>query len=170
MSANAGDLFTTMQYLMWHLETAATEVGMVLPARRYVTVGGSVYDCEQAVVTTLGSDPGIVSADPGAINLLGNCDVPWNMQFEVAIVVCAQEKPTGRNGDGPPTVESIEADANTMSSAYAVLRTMVDNIVASGDLGAPGGNVQFGQPQGGLIATVLALNTNAWIDESWVPA
>lgn len=152
-----------LRYLLDKVEQAAVQLSYDLPARRYYTVGGAVYDCEQVVVSAMSSDPGIVSADPGAINLLGNCDASWNGVFEATIVLCAAEGITTRTGSyTPPPVEDVMLDADRMSGAYAVLRTAVENIATDQTLGAPSGRITFGQPQGGLIACSLNINTNVW--------
>jgi hypothetical protein len=157
-------LYTNMHYLLDRTVEQALLASFDLPTRQYVTLGGAVFDCEQVSVSAINSDPGLVSSDPGAINLLGNCDVPWNTNYEVAIVLCAAERIQGQRGEKAPPVEQVDADALKISAAYAVLRDVVDNIVASGDLGTPSASIAFSQPQGGLIAVVLSLNANVWVN------
>lgn len=162
-------LYANMHYLLDRVVEQALLADFTLPTRQYVTLGGAVFDCEQVSVSAINSDPGLVSSDPGAINLLGNCDVPWNTNYEVAIVLCAVERVIGQRGESPPPVEKVDADALQISAAYAVLRDVVDVIVASGDLGTPSASIAFSQPQGGLIAVVLSFNSNVWVNPPEVP-
>ena len=171
-----GDLlYQNLHYLLRRVVEAAIPLGVDLPIRQYVTLGGAVFDCEQVSVSAMSSEVGTVSSDPGAINLLGNCPPTWNMSYELAIVTCAAERMETQRGSRAPDVARVDRDALQVSRSYAVLRDTIDTIVASGDLGTPSASFQFGQPQGGLIACVATLNANVWYyDESnvapWPPA
>lgn len=157
------EMLGTLRYILRKVEDAAASAGFVLPGRRYVTTGGSVFDCEQVTVSAMSSEAGTVSSDPAAISLIGNCEPTWNAVFEVAIVVCASEIMEGPRGEEMPTVAAIESDAAKTSAMYGVLRDALDSMVASDEVGAPSASVTFGQPEGGFIAVVMSLNINLWV-------
>lgn len=159
----AADLLTNSRYILKHIEDAAVELNFELPARRYVTVGGSVFDCEQVTVSTMTSNTGVVSPSAGALDVIGPCPPVWNAAYEAAIVLCASEAVEGPRGTKLPPVEKVEADASNMSTAYAIIVNAVDAIAGSGDVGSISCVVTFGQPQGGLIAVVATITANLWV-------
>lgn len=157
------DLFNSSRALLARVEGEAVALQFELPERRYVTVGGSVFDCEQVTVSAMRNATGVVDPAGSAMNTLGNCPVVWNTTYEIAIVLCAAEQIQGRRGATPPPVENVEADAHSMSVATAVLTNVAETI--TDQTGPVTADLQFGQPQGGLIATVLTLTANAWLDD-----
>lgn len=163
MSLERGDLIAGCRAVLAHVNSEAAKLGYALPTRQYSTVGGSVYDCEQTTVSAMSSAVGIVSPDSNPMNLVGPCDPIWNVTYEVAIVRCAAETVTGPRGESPPTTAAIEIDTDGMSSAYAVLLNVAETMAAADDgVGRVTANVVFGQPEGGLIATVMTLTANLW--------
>lgn len=159
----AGDLFAAARAMLERVEATAATMEYTLPGRRYTTVGGSVYDCEQVTVSVMSSAVGIVSAE-GTGGLVGPCDPTWNVTYEIAIVRKAHEANEGPRGQLVPTVEKIEADASGMSSAYAVLVNAIEAVSSDAiGVGRVTGSVQFGQPQGGLVAAVATVTANLWV-------
>jgi hypothetical protein len=156
------DLINNARYILGKIEEAAASVDLTLPDRRYVTVGGSVYDCEQVTVSAMTAQTGIVSPEADALQVIGPCPPTWNVTYEAGIVLCAHEKVRGPRGELPPKVEDVELDTMSMSKAYAALVNAVDLISSEGVVGRMTANVQFGQPQGALIAAVATISTNLW--------
>lgn len=145
------------------LEKVVAEADLLdvdLPERQYVTVGGSVFDCEQVVVSAMTANTGLVSATGEGLDVIGGCPPVWSAVFEVGIVVCASEKMGGTRGNVRPAVEGIEADAERMSKATAVLVNAAETMTEP--FGAVRCTIQLGQPQGALIATVATITVNLW--------
>lgn len=163
MSASASamgpdDLIGSARHVLSVVEQAAVEAGFTLPARRYVTVGGSVYDCEQVTVSVMSAASGVAgSALPGQTT--PGCTQIWNATYIAAIVVCAVEANSGPRGNIIPSVERVEEDTARMSAAFAVLTDAIQRLTETA-LGAYSVTFQFGQPQGGLIAAQATLSGN----------
>lgn len=143
-----------------NVEAAALDPVLVLPSRQYVTVGGSVFDCEQVSVSGMTVSTGLVSPVGESLQLISECPAAWNTSIEAAIVVCASEKMEGPRGDQAPSVDGIEEDTERMSAASAALINAAESLV--GDYGQVNCSIQLGQPQGGLIATVATIGVNLW--------
>lgn len=152
------DLLISARRVLSAIKEAAAEADFDLPGRRYVTVGGSVYDCEQVTVSVMSATSGVAGAAiPGETT--PGCVQIWNATYTVAIVVCAAEANTGPRGNIAPTVEKIEEDTARMSAAFGVLTDAVQALTDTA-FGAYSVTFQFGQPQGGLIAAEATLTGN----------
>ena len=155
------DLMTNGRAMLSAVTNAANQLNFVLPARRYVTVGGSVYDCPQVTVSVMHSDAGDIAPGRNPKILVGPCDPTWNVTYEIGIVLTAVEAATGPRGETLPTTAAIETDTTAMSAAYATLANALSAI--SGSVTGPmRGSIMFGQPQGGLIAVVATITANLW--------
>jgi hypothetical protein len=156
-------LIDACRYLLEEVRNAAVELRVVLPARQYVAMGGSVFDCEQVTVSGMSIQTGLVSPEGSGLDVIGPCPVTWNVTAEVAIVVCAHEAVSGPRGQSAPSVHDIEADSEAVSAGYGVIKRAVETIASSGQAGRVGCNVTLGQPQGGLIAVVATVQVNLWL-------
>lgn len=156
-----GDLHANAQAILTQIEAEATNLSFSLPERRYTTVGGAVFDCEQVSVSVMSVQTGVVSSEGNALQIVGNCPPVWNASFEVAIVLCASEAVEGPRGQILPDVAKVEADSAAMSAAYAILVNAAEALVT--DAGPVTCTIQLGQPQGGLIAAVAQINANLWL-------
>lgn len=156
------NLLDNARYLMDRVEEAATRQGVVLPGRRFVTLGGAVYDCEEVVVSPMTTNTGLVdpTADPAAT--MGPCNVIWSTTYELAIVLNSQEA-LYMNQEAAPPVAAIEQDAAAISAATDVLVEALALVTDRGDLGRISATVTYGQPQGGLVAAVAEVRANNWI-------
>lgn len=143
------------------LASAATSLGVALPARSLVTAGSAVFDCEMVAVTLISVGTGIPSSqsDPMADLMLQRAPV-WQVTLGVSIVRCAQEKPDGARGDRPPRVEWILADSDAASADAAVIATAAYSLTDDGSV--PTVAIQFSQPEGGFIATSANLTVPLW--------
>lgn len=159
---DTGDVREALHRVLDAVEWAATELGVVLPDRRYATVGGAVYDCAQVSVSGLQIGPGLTGATAAGFADLVPCDPVWNMSVEIAIVRCANEKPDGPRGELPPKVEWVEADVEAMSADAAVLAEAASALSSDPAIvaGAPTVALQFTQPQGGLVAVSATITFN----------
>ena len=165
MALGVSDVRDALDRTLASVEDAAVRLGVTLPARRYVTVGGAVYDCEQVSVSALSMTTGLVGGLANPMSDLGPCDPIWNMIVEIAVVRCAQERPDGPRGELPPRLEWVSADATAMSQDSSVLTEAV--WAASADpllAGEPQVNLAFTQPQGGLVAVVATVTYNPFRD------
>lgn len=151
-------LLDSARQVLTYIEQAAAEAEFELPGRRYVTVGGSVYDCEQVTVSVMNASSGMAGAVVPTPTTPG-CPIVWNATYQAAIVVCAVEAVTGPRGQSLPPVEAVERDTASMSAAFAVLADAVETLTAT-VMGAYSVSFQFGQPQGGLIAAEVTLTGN----------
>lgn len=159
-----GDLVGTLRWVLDRIvtEAAALENALELPSRRYVTVGGAVFDCEQVVVSGMSINTGLASPTGDSLQLItSGCAVAWSAQIEAAIVFCANEKMGGTRGEQAPLVSGIEADAEKMSKCSAVLANVAEKMPDT--FGPVSCNIQLGQPQGGLIAAVATIGSNLWL-------
>lgn len=159
---NPEDLINNARYILNNVEAAAASLAFALPDRRYVTVGGSVYDCPQVTVSAMSSMAGLVSPDTNALQTLGPCPPIWQVTYEAAIVLRAAEATEGARGTIAPSVSKVESDTLNMSTAYAALINAIDLMTEDGIVGRLAATVQMGQPEGGLIAAVATIMTNLW--------
>lgn len=156
-----GDVLTAMaRDILERTVTEAAALNLTLPSRQYITVGGATFDCEQVSVSAMSVNTGMVQATGEGLDLIGGCPPVWSAPFELAIVVCANEKMEGARGQLAPAVSGIESDAETMSKAVAVIANVAESMAL------PFGNVrcsiQLGEPQGGLIAAIGTITANLW--------
>lgn len=157
-------LITNGRKILEQVRTSAAKYGYTLPVRQYVTVGGSVFDCEQVVVSAIRAGTGVVESESAdALALVGPKVPVWNVTYEVSIVRTAAEKVSGPRGDILPTPGQIEADAAVVSTIFAILD---DVVVAMSDaidgVGRLRASFEMGQPEGGLIAGVMTVTSNLW--------
>lgn len=153
-----------LRRMLEEINNAAAELeDYTVPERQYVTTGGAVYDCEQVTVSANQITIGL-AGDNGSGGAMVNCDSGWNVQLELAIVRSASEAPTGRRGDGAPTVECIERDAELSSSDVAMLTRAVGAVAGPNweQFGVVPASIQLGEVQGGLLAAVLNVTLNIW--------
>lgn len=148
------------------ITATAADVGISLPERQLITAGGAVYDCEMVVVSMLTSRTGLIGAENMPSNLGEGCDTNWSNTLEAAIVVCAQARMTGHGGRVLPTPAMIEQDATTVSLLGDLLVEAATRMGNEG-YGAVSASLEYGSPQGGLIAAVLTVGVNSWISEDF---
>src|SRR6478735_5479322 len=99
------DLTAALRKLLQDVQNVAISMDIVLPDRRFVTVGGVVYDCEQVSVsgdTILPQLAGVIDTAPDPVYA---CDPIWHTNADVSIVRKSCNTPGGRRGTTPPTVE-----------------------------------------------------------------
>lgn len=157
---DGGVLVDMAREILSRVAIEADALDFTLPSRQYVTVGGSVFDCEQVSVSAMSANTGLVSATGEGLEVIGNCPPVWSAPFEVAIVFCANEKMEGTRGNQLPAVAGIEADAEAMSTAMAVIVNTAE--VLSSLFGSVRCTIELGQPSGALIAVVGTITTNLW--------
>ena len=156
-------LIDACRYLLDEIRNAAVELRVDLPARQYVTMGGSVFDCEQVTVSGMSIQTGVVGAEGSGPDVIGSCPVVWNVTMEAAVVVCAHETTSGPRGQSVPSTSDIEADSESVSAGFGVLKRAVETVASSGRAGKLSCSVELGQPQGGLIAVVATVRVNLWL-------
>ena len=157
---DAGVLAAQARDILARVVTEAAALDLDLPDRQYITVGGATFDCEQVSVSAMSANTGLVQATGEGLDLIGNCPPVWSAPFEVAIVLCANEKMEGTRGQLSPAVSGIEADADKISAAVATIVNVAESL--SGINGPVRCEIQLGEPQGGLIAAVGTVTTNLW--------
>lgn len=157
-----GDLLANGKAILSAVESSALTLHVTLPDRQYVTVGGSVYDCEQVTVSAISSDTGLVGAESGGMSDLDPCDPVWKCVYEVGVVRKAVEAVSGARGTILPKVADVEADTKVVSADFAVLVGAAQAMSDAGVFRRMATSVQFGQPQGGLIAAVASFTVNLW--------
>lgn len=164
MSVDVGAVVGALRHLLDQVSAAATAASNELPARRYVTTGGAVYDCAQVSVSGNSITTGIAGSE-GAGGAVESCPPGWHMQVEMAIVRDAAEMMQTRGGGTvPPDVASIELDTAQADKDAAVLTEAVESVAGPGwdQYGAVPASIQFGEVQGGLSAVVLSVTLNLW--------
>lgn len=161
MTVDATDLYDVGRIILGAIEDAAVAQGYILPDRRYVTVGGSVYDCKQVVVSALSADTGLNAATGQPLDNFDSCPPVWRATFEAGIVLTAVEAVEGQRGTLPPKVEKVEDDTKAMSRAFSLLAAASQALSDKGYARVTS-NIAFGQPQGGLIAAVATIGVNLW--------
>lgn len=121
--AEYGDIHGTLRYILESIEDRYAEAGVMLPERRFTTVGNiasaAVKDCEQVTVNFVQGYLGF----PGQPDLEPKgCLIMMSGDFVIQVVRCVPTiTPTGRGtGMKVPTVEQIEA-ATVVQSVDAQL-------------------------------------------------
>jgi hypothetical protein len=134
---------------------AATELGVTLPDKQYITVGEAVHDCEQVAVTLAAVSIGLPNMPQTGINEIGNCCPPaWSMHLAVDIVRCV---PTPIGSSGVVSADRLTDSAEVFSQDTAILldaasarqqNYLFGNLVAA---------VQYLPPSGGFGSSRLLL-------------
>lgn len=165
MALDVGLVIGTLRYLLSEVEAAAERAGVGLPARRYVTTGGAVYDCAQVSVSANSMTTGL-AGDQNSMQGqgIGPCPPGWNVAVELAVVRDATEATVGRRGTVTPPTDSIEIDTTQASADAAVLTQAIEALAGPNwdQLGNIPASIQFGEVQGGLSAVVLSVTINVW--------
>ena len=166
MTFEADTVVVALRHLLKRVEEAAAAVGNELPARRYATTGGAVFDCPQVSVS--GNSLGLgLATGGGEQDWVGGCGPMWNVQVEVAIVRGAAEKPSVSRTPAAyraPTVEAIETDTVQASADAATLERAIELTTggATDQFGTAPASMQFGEVSGGLTAVLLTTTLNLW--------
>lgn len=136
--------------LMERIIAVFGSAGVELPARRLLTVGQPVYDCEELVITFQGVDKGY----PGTGGEPQNCDAPSTATFSVHLVRCF---PVSQNAPAPPSAEALTVNADGLMVDAWLLLAAADELNRD-PLTSLGGmiySVSVGEPSGGLVGVVL---------------
>lgn len=135
--------------------------GGALPARRYVSAGAPVWDCELVAVHATGGFPtegpvGTVASQP---NMRGAGFALESAQFGITIVRCTPAVPESKGAQVKlPTVEAEQAAALALYTDVQRVKNALVVAAKAGEL--PGcSSLVFEQwttegPEGGMVATV----------------
>lgn len=121
---------------------------VLLPERRFITVGGTVHDCEQLTV----SFDQLIAGPPGAqTEEVTRCNDPRTIALTIELVRCI---PVAR-GRGSAVSAADLSDAATRMTGDAWL--LMEGAMASGSADYLGAltDVSVTEPSGGFQATVL---------------
>lgn len=165
MSLDLDSVTEILGRMMSQIEASALTNDIELPARRYTTTGGAVYDCEQVTVSANSMTTGLAGSTQDLNSqALGGCPPGWTVVVEMAIVRRACEAPGGRRGNEPPPVDGIQRDTTISSQDAAILTDAVEAIAGPGweQYGTVPASLQFGEVSGGLMAVVLTVTLNMW--------
>lgn len=134
---------------------AAMDQGVDLPAKRCVTVGQAVHDCEQVAVVITALNPGIPAGGggglgfPGSASGAGFCAPPWSVVLTIEIVRCYDVMVINEIQPG----EYITAAMKPPSRDAEVVMGAIDNISTTSFTNVVP-SIRFAPPSGGLIATI----------------
>lgn len=159
MGLDTGELQKALRLLLGAIESQAEVASVVLPARRYITTGGAVFDCEQVTVSGNGLATGFAGF-PEAGAPIDNVQPGWYVDAELAIVRNASEVDPG----GIPSVECIEADTDRADKDAVILTKAIESLAGPSydQLGRVPVSVTFGEVQGGLTVVLLNASLNVW--------
>lgn len=157
------NFISSARLLLDTVQEAAVALGVELPERRILTAGGVVYDCELVAVSAISSATGMAAS--GSMSALGPCGTVWRNELEIAIVICSAETISGPRGQIAPTPAQIETDTENVSKLADVIAETAILLTNSETVGEPTFSLQYGQPQGGLIAVVASVSMNSWATE-----
>lgn len=146
--------FTEGQKLLDYVLAAALDASIELPAKRYVTSGQAVHDCEQVAATVLTATTGLpASATPGGQGLSGACPPGWQVSIELAIVRC---RPMMNDDGTQPSAEKLTAHAQVQGGDTHILMTAADSR-AQERFGQVTCFIQYPPPNGKFAATIARL-------------
>lgn len=152
------DVYNAAAILLHYVDEAAISLGVRLPARRTVTSGGAVYDCEMVTVSPSLVVLGAPSNQDGRLVPCGPS--MWAFTGDLAIVRKAAEHMTGARGTTPPSPAMLFKDSAQVSADAAVIVEAVNryaDVTRDASL-----SIAIGSPLGGLIATVGSITVPLW--------
>jgi len=123
--------------------------GIMLPDRKFFTVGQPVHDCEELVVVFESVRKGL----PGGEGDPTNCDMPSTATFSIHLVRCF---PVPQNSPNPPPASTLTKNADGLMQDAWLLLGAIDELNRDPYTGLGGMvySVSVGEPQGGLVAVV----------------
>lgn len=141
---------------------AAFDLGVDLPADRYVTTGPAVHDCPQVVVSSLNLRTGLPASGniagsniPGAAaNGMQWCAPPWSLAMVVEIVRDCQPIPNTRSGTMNKT--ALATAALVPATDVEVLRQSF-NYLAENQWAPFDVSIQLNPITGAFVATTANL-------------
>jgi hypothetical protein len=145
--------------ILAELELEALDLSVTLPAKRYVTVGQAVHDCEQVAVVAIRLMTGRVDTATG-MGLPGaqDCQPAWSVVFSLELVRCAPTLASSR--DGVVAGPLLSAAMDMPSGDSAVIRGAVQRLTSSSNLynfGNVSCTINFPAPSGEMNVTVGTL-------------
>jgi hypothetical protein len=158
------NLIGTLRLVLKQLVIDAQNAAIDLPERQYVTVGGSIYDCEQVTVSGNIIQAGEAGQYHAAARpmALYNCEGGWHVAMDVAIVRRSCNVLTGRRANTVPSIDAIESDAERASADVDLLVNMAQGFAGGAELGEVPANVLLGEAAGGMFVVRMALTLNLW--------
>lgn len=162
------DLYKVLVEVEDAVLVAASSLGVEIPERRVITMGGAAYDCEQLAVSGMTGVPGIPGSETTASGIIANCPPgAWMAEVEVALVrkSCSGVAAIpGRRGNGVPDASSYGKEAEMVSDDFDLLRAAANSLAGGSEnqFGSVTASIVMGQAQGGRIASVLSLGIAIW--------